>query len=93
MVIVCIVWQKLAKQRKTKTFFDLPNAGYPTVAKPKRLNKNTCMFFHVCLFLFTVCSLFPQFLSFLFISFHFLFIVLIYFNFVHVFSFPAFFFS
>ena len=101
MAIVCIVWQKLAKKRKTKTIFDLqkhclnekPKAGYPTVAKPKRLNKNKCMFFfHVCLF-FTFCSLCLQLCSILFISFHLLFSVLIYFHVVHFFSFPAFFFS
>ena len=78
MAIVCIVWQKLAKKRKTKTIFDLqkhclnekPKAGYPTVAKPKRLNKNKCMFFFSCVFIF-----------------HFLFIVSsIMFNSVHFFS-------
>ena len=97
MAIVCIVWQKLAKKRKTKTIFDLqkhclnekPKAGYPTVAKPKRLNKNKCMFFFSCVYfsLFVHCVFnYVQFCSFLFTCcsvFSFIFMLFISFHFLH----------
>ena len=91
--IACIFCQKRETNDLKKHFHnEKRNAGYPTVAKPKRFKTKNNMCFvvvHFFLFLFTCCSLLSflfiscHFFSFLFMSFHFFLFLFISFHFLH----------